>query len=89
MALGATVADITAMVMRCGLILLTAGIASGLAASFLAVRLIERQIWKIPKYDWISFAGTSLLLLAVGLVACYWPARKASRVDPVVALRCE
>ncbi len=89
MALGATDTDIIGMVMRRGLILLTMGIITGLGASAAAVRLIQGQIWKIPKYDWISFAGTSLLLLAVGLSACYWPARRASRVDPVVALRCE
>jgi predicted permease len=88
-ALGATVGDITSMVMRRGLALLAAGIALGLAGSFFAVRLIENQIWKVPRYDWISFTGTSLLLLAVGLFACYWPARRASRVDPIVALRYE
>ncbi len=71
------------------LILLAAGIALGFGASLIAVRLIEEQIWKVPKYDWISFAGTSLLLLTVGLFACYWPARRAAKVDPVVALRCE
>lgn len=89
MALGATSFDVVAMVMRRGLILLSAGIILGLAASFLAVRLIEAQIWKVSKYDWISFVGTALLLMAVGLFACYWPARRASGVDPVVALRCE
>ena len=89
MALGATGLDVIAMVMRRGLILLSAGIVSGLAGSFLAVRLIESQIWRVSKYDWISFSGTALLLLTVGLLACYWPAHRASRVDPVVALRCE
>ena len=89
MALGATGLDVIAMVMRRGLILLSAGIVSGLAGSFLAVRLIESQIWMVSKYDWISFSGTALLLLTVGLLACYWPAHRASRVDPVVALRCE
>jgi putative ABC transport system permease protein len=88
-ALGATAGDITSMVMLRGLLLLASGIALGLAASLFAVRLIENQISKVPKYDWISFAGTSLLLLAVGLFACYWPARRASRVDPIVALRYE
>ncbi len=89
MALGATGADVVTMVMRRGFTLLTAGILVGLAGSFLAVRLIESQIWRISKYDWISFAATALLLLAVGLLACYWPARRASRIDPVVALRYE
>lgn len=88
-ALGATLSDITTMVMRRGLILLMAGIVLGLAGGFFAVRIIENQIWKVPKHDWISFAGTSVLLLAVGLWACYWPARRASRVDPMVALRYE
>ncbi len=89
LALGATYSDITAMVMRRGLVLLSAGIAVGLAGSLVAVRLLEGQIAKVSKYDWISFSLTSVLLLAVGLSACYWPARRASRVDPVVALRYE
>jgi predicted permease len=88
-ALGATGSDITSMIMRRGMSLLAAGITLGLAGSVFAVRLIENQVWKVPKYDWISFAGMSLLLLAVGMLACYWPARRASRVDPIVALRYE
>jgi predicted permease len=88
-ALGATFADIASMVMIRGIALLAGGIVLGLICSLLAVRLVGNQIANLPKYDWLSFAGTSLLLLVVGLFACYWPARKASRVDPVVALRCE
>jgi putative ABC transport system permease protein len=88
-ALGATFADIASMVIWRGIALLVGGISLGLVCSLMAVRLIGHQIANVPKYDWVSFAGTSLLLLAVGLFACYWPARKASKVDPVVALRCE
>ncbi len=89
MALGATFSDIAVMVMQRGIILLAVGIALGLAGSYFAVRLIEEQIWKVPKHDWVSFALTSLILLAVGLVACYVPARRAARVNPVEALRTE
>jgi predicted permease len=89
LALGASHSDITAMVMRRGVILLAGGLVIGLAGSLVAVRLLQGQIAKISQYDWISFSLTSVLLLAVGLFACYWPARRASRVDPAVALRYE
>jgi putative ABC transport system permease protein len=69
--------------------LLVGGIVLGLVSSLLAVRLVQNQLVKVSAYDWVSFLATSVLLLAVGLFACYWPARKASKVDPVVALRYE
>ena len=89
MALGATMYDIIVIVIRRGMILLTAGILLGLAGSIFAVQFIQNQIWKVPKYDWVSFSGTSILLLVAGLLACYWPARRASRVEPVEVLRYE
>ena len=88
-ALGATFSDIAAMVLKRGMALLIGGIVLGLVCSLLAVRLVQNQLWKVSAYDWVSFLATSVLLLAVGLFACYWPARKASKVDPVVALRYE
>ncbi len=88
-ALGATFSDIAAMVLKRGMALLIGGIGLGLVCSLLAVRLVQNQLWKVSAYDWVSFLATSVLLLAVGLFACYWPARKAAKVDPVVALRYE
>jgi putative ABC transport system permease protein len=89
MALGATIGDIIVIVMRRGAMLIAAGIVLGLGGSLFAVRFIENQIWKVPKYDWISFTGMALLLLVIGLLACYLPARRASKVDPVDVLRYE
>ena len=88
-ALGATFSDIAAMVLKRGMALLLGGIVLGLVSSLLAVRLVQNQLGKVSAYDWVSFLATSVLLLAVGLFACYWPARKASKVDPMVALRYE
>jgi putative ABC transport system permease protein len=47
------------------------------------------QIWKVSTFDPVSFGAVSVLLLVAGLQACYWPARRAARVDPIVALRQE
>jgi predicted permease len=88
-ALGASFADIAGMVLRGGLKLMLAGIALGLAGSFATSRLLAQQLWNVSPFDPLSFALVSLLLLAVGLQACFWPARRAARVDPVTALRCE
>jgi putative ABC transport system permease protein len=88
-ALGAGSGRIAAMVMTRGARLLLAGIAAGLVASLFAARVMATQIWKVSTFDPLSFAAVSLLLLVAGLQACYWPARRASRVDPIVALRQE
>ena len=87
MALGASTGRIAAMVMRRGAYLLLAGIAVGLLASVFAARAMATQIWKVSTFDPLSFAAVSVLLLVAGLQACYWPARRAARVDPIVALR--
>jgi len=88
-ALGADTGRIAAMVMRRSARLLLAGIAVGLIASVFAARVMSTQIWKVSTFDPVSFAAVSVLLLVAGLQACYWPARRAARVDPIVALRQE
>ena len=88
-ALGAQFGDIAGMVVRRGLRLLVIGIALGLAGSAASSRLLAGQIWNVSPFDPLSFAAVSVLMLAVGLLACYWPARRAARVDPVTALRYE
>lgn len=88
-ALGASTGRIAALVMTRGARLLLAGIAAGLVASVFAVRVMATQIWKVSAFDPFSFAAVSVLLLIAGLQACYWPARRAARVDPIVALRQE
>jgi predicted permease len=88
-ALGARFGDIAGMIVGRGLKLLGAGILLGLAGSLAAARLLAQQVWRVSPFDPVSFAVVSLLLLIVGVQACFWPARRAARVDAVTALRYE
>ena len=88
-ALGADGGTIARMVLARGSRLLVVGIAIGLAGSIVATRSLAAEVWRIPALDPLSFAAVSLLLLTVGLQACYWPARRAARTDPLIALRQE
>jgi putative ABC transport system permease protein len=88
-ALGAARADVLNMVLRKGLQLLLAGIAIGLAVSFALSRLIVSQLWGVSPYDRLTLFSVAALLLAVGLIACWIPARRATRVNPSNALRYE
>jgi len=88
-ALGAGFSSIAGMVLARGLKLVAAGIVLGLIGSLLTARLLRQEIFHISPFDPISFAAVSLLLLAAGLEACFWPARRAAKVDPVTALRYE
>jgi putative ABC transport system permease protein len=88
-ALGAGFGDIAGMVLRRGLKLLGGGILLGLGGSLAGARLLAGQVWRLSPFDPVSFAAVSLLLLAVGAQACFWPARRAARVDAVTALREE
>jgi predicted permease len=87
MALGAGRPAILGMVMRQGLALTGIGLLAGLALAFGAARLLESQLMGLTPTDPVSFAGTTLVLLAVSLAACALPARRASRLDPLAALR--
>jgi putative ABC transport system permease protein len=89
MALGAGLRQIVGMVVGRGLRLLLIGIGAGLAGSAVLTRLIERQLWQVSRFDPLSFGGAAVVLVAVGLLACWRPARRAARVDPVTALRYE
>ncbi len=88
-ALGADTGRITAMVVGRGARLLLVGTAMGLVAALFATRVMAGQIWNVSTFDPVSFAAVSVLLFVAGLQACYWPARRAARVDPIVALRQE
>jgi predicted permease len=88
-ALGASPGDISGMVVKRGAWLLLIGIAVGLAGSFLTARLLSQQIWNVAPYDPITFIAVSLILLLAGLQACFLPARRAARIDPIGALRQE
>jgi putative ABC transport system permease protein len=89
MALGAQVADVRRMVLAWGLRWLLVGIGIGVAASIALEKVLRNRIWGIKSADPLTFIVVSLILIAVGLVACYIPARRAAKVDPMVALRYE
>lgn len=89
MALGADGGTIARMVIARGSRLLIAGTVVGLAGSVAAGRWLAGEVWRIAAVDPLAFGVVSLLLLAVGLQACYWPARRAARTDPLLALRQE
>jgi ABC-type antimicrobial peptide transport system permease subunit len=89
MALGADRGDVLAMVLGQGLGLAAAGVALGLAGAWASTRVLETLLFGVRPTDWVAFAcGAGVLALAV-LLACYLPARRATRVDPLVALRHE
>jgi putative ABC transport system permease protein len=89
MALGAQRRDVLTLVVRQGLILTLLGIGAGLVGAFLLTRLMESLLFGVVPSDPATFLGISLLLLAIAFLACYLPARRATKVDPMVALRYE
>jgi putative ABC transport system permease protein len=89
MALGAQASDVLAMVVRMGLGLVAAGVGLGLLASLTLGRIIATQVWGVSAYDPWTFTCVPVVLLATGILACWLPARRAARVDPLVALRYE
>jgi putative ABC transport system permease protein len=89
MALGAESGDVLKLVINMGLRLVILGVAIGLAASFGVGRIMATQVWGVSPYDPLTLITVPLLLLITGLIACWVPARRAARVDPLVALRYE
>lgn len=89
MALGANGTDVLRLVMADGLRLAGAGVAIGLGVSLALTQLMTRLLYGVSANDPRTLTGVTLLLLAVALAACYVPARRAARVDPMVALRNE
>jgi ABC-type antimicrobial peptide transport system permease subunit len=88
-ALGAQAADVLSLVMRETLRLALAGVALGIPATLVATRWIESQLFDLTPHDPMTITMVTLSLMAVMALAGYWPARKAAKVDPLVALRCE
>ena len=89
MALGARSGDILKLVLRQGVILLSTGLVVGLAGALAVTRLLSSLLSGLSASDPVTYISVGLLLCAVALLACYLPARRASRVDPMVALRYE
>lgn len=89
MALGAQKSDVLRLIVGRGMTLTLIGIALGLAGAFALTRLIASLLYGTSQFDLSVFAAVALLLAAVALLACYIPARRAMRVDPLVALRYE
>jgi predicted permease len=87
MALGASGGTIARMIIGRGSRLLVLGIVVGLVASILTAQSLAREVWRVSSFDPIAFAVVSLILLVAGLQACLWPARRAARIDPIIALR--
>jgi len=88
-ALGASARDILGLVIGRGLLLAAAGVAAGLACALAVTRLMSGFLYGVSPFDPGTFAGVPALLGMITLLACYVPARRATRVDPIVALRSE
>jgi len=88
-ALGAKPGDLLAMILRQGMTLVVIGLAIGLASAMGLTRLMKTLLFEVQPTDPVTFAGVSLVLGAAALLACYVPARRALRIDPLRALRSE
>jgi putative ABC transport system permease protein len=89
MALGAEAGDVRRMMLKSGLRWLLVGIGVGVPASIGLTKILQNRIWGLKAADPLTLVVVSLALTAVGLAACYFPARRATKVDPMVALRYE
>jgi ABC-type antimicrobial peptide transport system permease subunit len=89
MALGAERRNVLRLVLVQGAKLTLIGVLAGLGAALALTRWVESLLFGVSPTDLVTFALIALLLVAVALLACYIPARRAAKVDPMVALRCE
>jgi ABC-type antimicrobial peptide transport system permease subunit len=88
-ALGASPRAVLALVLREGAPLIAAGLALGLAGAFATARFLRHMVFETSLHDPAVFLTVALLLAIVALLACYLPSRRATRIDPIIALRSE
>lgn len=88
-ALGAQPSDVLRLVIGQGLRMALIGVVTGIGAALGLTRLMANQLFGVSAHDPLTFAGVAVLLILVAVAACFLPARRAMRVDPIVALRCE
>jgi predicted permease len=89
MALGAGRGDIARLMLRESIVPVVAGAAAGLAGAWALVKIVEGMLFGLDARDWTTFVAAALVLTATALCAAWFPTRRATRVDPVSALRCE
>jgi putative ABC transport system permease protein len=89
MALGAQPSSVLGLVLGHGMILVAAGLAIGLAAAYAAAGLMGSLVVGVSTHDPVTFAGTASVLGVIALLASYIPARRATRIDPLIALRTD
>ena len=89
MALGAQLKDVLTMILRSGMSLALLGISIGLVGAFFLTRLMSKLLFGVTPTDAATFVAVAGILFVVALLACYIPARRATKVEPLIALRYE